>query len=251
MKFIEPNWPAPDHVIAFSTTRVGGHSRGSYQGLNIAHHVGDDSESVALNRKILCAELPPGTAIQWLAQEHGCKVVAATGSGEIPCADSSWTNVAGIACAVMTADCLPVLFCSKGGDVVASAHAGWRGLGLGVLELCVAEMAVDPSRLMAWMGPAIGPAAFEVGEEVRGLFLSNSPTGDRILVEHCFREQKDKPGYFFADLYALASIRLNAIGVSQLYGGGLCTFSDSAHFYSYRRDGNTGRMATIITIGPT
>jgi len=251
MKIIKPDWPAPEHVIAFSTTREEGHSRGSYEGLNIAHHVGDDSGAVALNREILCTGLPPGTSIQWLAQEHGCKVVRATDTGETPCADASWTNMAGVACAVMTADCLPVLFCSKDGDRVASAHAGWRGLYRGVLEACVAEMAIAPSRLIAWMGPAIGPGAFEVGGEVKEHFMSSSPPENCRYVAQCFKEKTTRPGHFHADIYALARMRLNAIGVSQIYGGGLCTFSDSARFFSYRRDGTTGRMATIITISPT
>jgi YfiH family protein len=250
MKVIRPNWPAPEGIVAFSTTRVGGFSEGAYEGLNIGHHVGDAEEVVAQNRKILSSELPPQCSVAWLTQEHGAKVVAAAENPDAPCADGSWTEQVGVASAVMTADCLPVLFCSKNGGVVASAHAGWRGLNLGILESCVAALPVAGSTLMAWLGPAIGPNAFEVGEEVRQQFLSSSPQAMKSRVAQCFTATADRPGHFLADLYGLARLRLNQAGVMDIYGGEYCTFSDPDLFYSYRRDGQTGRMATLIAKSP-
>lgn len=236
--------------MAFSTTRVGGFSKGTYQGLNIAHHVGDAKEAVAQNRKALSAELPAQCSIAWLTQEHGAKMVAADATADTPCADGSWTDQLGVASAVMTADCLPVLFCSKNGEVVASVHAGWRGLNLGILESCVAALPVAGSALMAWLGPAIGPNAFEVGEEVRQQFLSSSCQSMRARVAQCFIATPENPGHFLADLYRLARLRLNQAGVMDVYGGEYCTFSAPDLFYSYRRDGQTGRMATLIAKRP-
>ena len=251
MRLIKPDWPAPDNIIAFSSTRKGGVSEGPYQSLNIAHHVGDVSDAVAQNRDILSRDLPSGYSIAWLNQEHGTRVVRARCSNDAPCADGSWTDVPGVASAVMTADCLPVLLCSQNGEFVASAHAGWRGLQQGILEACVAAMPVESSQLMAWLGPAIGPNAFEVGGEVRQRFLSSAAPSQRDCVDLCFKEQPGRQGFFLADLYALARIRLNATGVLDIYGGEYCTYSSPDLFYSYRRDGESGRMATIIAKVPT
>lgn len=250
MKFIRPEWPAPDSIIAFCTTRENGNSKGPWQGLNMAHHTGDDSKSVALNRQTLARELPDGTVIQWLSQEHGCNIVRAGNTDELPVADGSCTGDAGIACAVLTADCLPVLFCTAGGEKVAAVHAGWRGLGRGVLEACVAAMSAEPSSIIAWLGPAIGPDSFEVGEDVREQFMSTSSQKEQACISRCFKEQPHKPGFYLADLYALARIRLAVVGVTEIYGGELCTFTDKNRFYSYRRDGETGRMASVIAINP-
>ena len=236
--------------MAFSTTRVGGFSEGVYEGLNIAHHVGDAKEAVEQNRKILSNELPPQCSIAWLTQEHGASVVAAGETRGAPCADGSWTEQFGVASAVMTADCLPVLFCSKNGGVVASVHAGWRGLNLGILESCVAALPVSGSALMAWLGPAIGSNAFEVGAEVRQQFMSSSSQSLKGRVAECFVATPEKPGHFLADLYCLARLRLNQAGVIDIYGGEYCTFSHPDLFYSYRRDGQTGRMATLIAKSP-
>ncbi|MBE9539695.1 MAG: peptidoglycan editing factor PgeF [Proteobacteria bacterium] len=246
MNIISPNWPAPENIVAFSTTREGGHSDGVYRGLNMAQHVGDACEKVGLNRAELTLELPAVTAIAWLTQTHGREVVEAGNSSGTPLADASWASAPGVACAVMTADCLPVLLCSKNGNKIAAAHAGWRGLAQGVLEACVVAMAIEPSDIMAWLGPAIGPDAFEVGGDVREQFLANCPAGQHTAVLQCFRGRENKSGFFLADLYALARIRLNSAGVSEVFGGGLCTYTDASRFYSYRRDGQTGRMATII-----
>jgi YfiH family protein len=245
---IEPDWPAPANVLALSTTRLGGHSLPPYAGFNLAHHVGDDPARVAANRSLLLQRLPPDSAIQWLSQVHGTAVVeAGTGEG-CPRADAVWSRRPGRACAVLTADCLPVLFCSDRGDVVAAAHAGWRGLCAGVLEATVAAMGVRPDRLLAWLGPAIGPAAFEVGPEVRRQFLAVA--ADAWAVVDCFAPSPRTPGHYLADLYALARLRLAAIGLDDVHGGGECTFSDAGRFYSYRRDGQSGRMASLILLRP-
>ncbi len=247
MNIVEPDWPVPPHILAFSTTRQGGDSAGIYRGLNIAQHVGDNVDSVARNRQALARELPAGTVIQWLTQEHGCNVVQASSSVRDVVADACWAAIPAVACAVMTADCLPVLFCSENGEKVAAAHAGWRGLAQGVLENCVAAMEVDASGIMAWLGPAIGPQSFEVGAEVREQFMASSAQEQKPAVLQCFKALPHRPGFYLADLYSLARIRLTRIGLSGIYGGGYCTYTEDSQFFSYRRDGETGRMATLIT----
>lgn len=249
--FIEPDWPAPACVFSLCTTRRGGHSPAPYDSLNLAHHVGDDDTLVGLNREILTAALPAGAGVQWLSQVHGVEVVEANSGGYCPQADASWSRQAGTACTVMTADCLPVLFCTTRGDRVAAAHAGWRGLLDGVLEATVAVLAEEPGQILVWLGPAIGPGAFEVGVEVREGFLAAATAAESATVEGCFIPNSANPGHFFADLYALARLRLRRCGVEAVYGGGFCTFTDSERFYSYRRDGHTGRMASVVLIRPS
>ncbi len=246
MTFIRPDWPAPAGVVALSTTRESGFSKGSYAGLNLAHHVGDEPARVNRNRDALAESLPVGTTLQWLKQVHGCNVIEANQTQDTPTADASWTSAKGVGCAVMTADCLPALFCTKDGDKIAAAHAGWRGLIQGILEVTARALSVPNSELMVWLGPAIGPYAFEVGEEVREQFLRASALSVRADISRCFRGNTANPGFYWADLYALARVRLEAIGITDIYGGDLCTFSDARRFYSYRRDGQTGRMATVI-----
>jgi YfiH family protein len=225
------------------TTRAGGVSRPPYDGFNIASHVGDDPAAVAENRRLLRRDLP--SEPMWLQQIHGSGVARFSGD-EVPAADASVAFQPGQVCVVQTADCLPVLFCDQEGRVVAAAHAGWRGLAAGVLEETVAAMGVAPGRILAWLGAAIGPTAFEVGEEVREAFVSQ-----HALAATAFRPAlpgtlDEMPRKWLADLYALARLRLAAVGVDKVYGGGLCTFRDKARFYSYRRDGQTGRMASLI-----
>lgn len=246
MTFIKPDWPVPAGIVALSTTREGGFSKSVYAGLNLGRHVGDDPGSVNRNRDALLATLPRGTTLQWLEQVHGCKVIEANQTQGTPTADASWASASGVGCAVMTADCLPVLFCSKDGNKIAAAHAGWRGLNQGVLEVTARALSASPADLLVWLGPAIGPQAFEVGAEVREQFLCASTTSTQDDISRCFRENTLNPGFYWADLYALARVRLAAVGISDIYGGGLCTFSDANRFYSYRRDGQTGRMATVI-----
>ena len=243
---IKAAWPAPANVLAFTTTRAGGFSAPPYASFNLADHVGDDHRAVTANRASLARELPAATRVQWLSQEHGSAVVQA-GPGELcPVADASWSREPGRACAVLTADCLPVLLWSRAGDVVAAAHAGWRGLLAGVLENTVAAMGAAPGQVLAWLGPAIGPGAFEVGAEVRSAYLDAA--ADQAGTDACFVPNQARPGHFFADLYSLARLRLQGAGVERVAGGDFCTFSDSGRFYSYRRDGETGRMASIILL---
>ncbi|MEM1114206.1 MAG: peptidoglycan editing factor PgeF [Pseudomonadota bacterium] len=246
---IEPDWPAPDRVMALSTTRGNGVSLSPWSSLNLAAHVGDSQRSVEENRRRLAATVPLGTAIQWLDQVHGNRVVAAA-SGAAPEADASWTQAPAQACAVLTADCLPVLFCDDDASVVAAAHAGWRGLQGGVLDATVAALPANAEKLLAWLGPAIGPEAFEVGPDVRDAFLGVAKPAQLRAIDACFTPASARPGYFFADLYELARVRLASLGVTRVFGGGYCTFTDASRFFSYRRDGQTGRMASLIYLKP-
>lgn len=218
------------------TTRNGGVSQGPYARWNLATHVGDADNAVSINRALL-REIVPVKPL-WLNQVHGTDVVDAAVANSTPDADASFTRRAGSACVIMTADCLPVLFCDRDGSVVAAAHAGWRGLAGGVLEATIAAMACDASHLMAWLGPAIGPESFEVGDDVYAAF-----TGLQPAAAHAFERRGDK---WLADIYELARLRLAAAGVTAVFGGGDCTYRDSARFFSYRRDGVTGRMAALI-----
>jgi hypothetical protein len=236
---IYPQWPAPANVRAVSTTREGGASGPPYDSLNLAGHVGDAAAAVQENRRRLYRQLSLPAEPFWLEQVHGIRVVEAGGSAPQPSADASFSRCPGAVCAVMTADCLPALFCDLDGSVVAAAHAGWRGLAGGVLEATVAALDVDPARLLAWLGPAIGPGAFEVGAEVREAFLAGHPQAAAAFVA-----QPD--GRWLADLYRLAGIRLRAAGVTAIHGGGFCTYSERERFYSFRRDRVTGRMASLI-----
>lgn len=241
-EWIVPDWPAPPRVRGLVTTRSGGVSDAPYAGLNLGSHVGDKRAAVECNRRLLAAHLP--SEPHWLEQVHGTDVVCADTSPVGAVADAAFACRPGVVCTVLTADCLPVLLCDREGRVVAAAHAGWRGLLGGVLERTVAAMEVPPARLMAWLGPAIGPAAFEVGGEVRDAFMAQDAAAAAGFV----------PGRdaakWMGDLYLLARQRLAAAGVTQVFGGGLCTVSDRARFYSYRRDGVTGRFASLVWIEP-
>ncbi len=242
--WIVPDWPAPARVRALMTTRQGGVSRPPYDGFNLAGHVGDDAAAVAENRRILRAHLPAEPL--WLGQVHGVAVVEVGRAAPGVEADAAVARSPGRVCAVLTADCLPVLFCDQAGSVVAAAHAGWRGLAAGVLEETVRAMGVEPARILAWLGPAIGPESFEVGEEVRQAFIERHP-----LTAIAFRPAlpgtlDEAPKKWLADLYALARIRLAAAGVERVWGGGACTWTERERFFSYRRDGATGRMAALV-----
>lgn len=233
-------WPGPAGVCAGTTLRHGGVSRGAYASLNLGTHVGDDFAAVAENRRRVAAELALPDEPHWLNQVHGTTVLDLCGVAESPCADAAVADAPGRVCTVLTADCLPVLFCDTAGTRIAAAHAGWRGLANGVLEATVERLRVPPDQLLAWLGPAIGPAHFEVGEEVRAAFLTHHAESATAFCA-------SRPGHWFADLYALARIRLNARGVTRIFGGQCCTFEEQARFYSYRRDGGvTGRMASLI-----
>ncbi|QTF07408.1 polyphenol oxidase [Brenneria izadpanahii] len=236
---IHPDWPLPESIRACSTTRCGGTSLAPYDALNLGDHVGDDAETVRINRQILMDKAGLPSMPHWLEQVHGTHVIR-IGSARQPasCGDAVYTDRKGQVCAVMTADCLPVLFCSVAGDEVAAAHAGWRGLCAGVLEETLSCFRASPSQIMAWLGPAIGPEKFEVGPEVREAFMQH----DAMAIS-AFRANGDK---FLADIYQLARLRLRASGVTRIFGGDLCTVSDPQRFFSYRRDGVTGRMASLI-----
>ncbi|TVO55349.1 peptidoglycan editing factor PgeF [Denitromonas halophila] len=233
-----PAWPAPPRVKALMTTRAGGVSAGCFSSLNLGDHVGDDPLAVAENRRVIARELPSNPI--WLNQVHGAQCVTADQVMSGTTADASTTRVPEVVCSVMTADCLPVLFCDLSGTVVAAAHAGWRGLRSGVLEATVAGMDAPASEIIAWMGAAIGPDAFEVGDEVRHAFV-----GDDAGATAAFKPASAE-GKWLADLYALARRRLAACGLRQVYGGNLCTMADPQRFFSYRREGQTGRMAAMI-----
>ncbi|GBG12902.1 laccase domain-containing protein [Novimethylophilus kurashikiensis] len=237
--FIVPEWPAPANVHALQTTRLGGLSRPPYDSLNLGSHVGDEPLIVERNRNLLNPYMPSEPV--WLEQVHGTHVVLAETAGCLPKGDACVARADNAVCAIMTADCLPVLLCAEDGSVVGAAHAGWRGLADGVIEQTVDAMQVGGNRLLAWLGPAIGPDSFEVGEDVRAAFIEHNPAAGQA-----FKPDPTTPGKFLADLYVLARQRLDAVGVARIYGGEYCTYSDSQRFYSYRRDGRTGRMASLI-----
>lgn len=239
--WIEPDWPAAGHVRVLSTLRGGGVSEGPYASLNLAAHVGDRPEAVAANRLLLReATHLPGEPL-WLEQVHGIDVVRHAGPAGPPLrADAAVAFEPGRVCAVMTADCLPVVFADRAGTRVGVAHAGWRGLAAGVLQSTIASLEVAAADLHAWLGPAIGPAAFEVGPEVRAAYLANPALPGAPA---CF--VPNDRGRYLADLYGLARLVLGAAGVTSVHGGGWCTLEDATRFFSFRRDGATGRMATL------
>lgn len=240
-EFIFPDWPAPATIHAVVTTRIGGSSTKPYDSFNLALHVGDNPQAVATNRAQLRAALKFPTEPLWLKQVHGVTVVDAAANKTEPEADGSFATRHGVVCAVLTADCLPVLLCNRSGTKVAVLHAGWRGLAEGIIEAGVAALAEPGDTLLAWLGPAIGPEAFEVGAEVRAAFVAHDSAA-----ANAFRARPG--GKYLADIYQLARQRLAALGITAVYGGGLCTVGDGARFYSYRRDGVTGRMVSLIWI---
>jgi len=236
---ITPDWPASGPIGAACSTRRGGVSEAPFDSLNLGGHTGDDPAAVAENRRLFQAAAGMPAQPRWLKQVHGRRVVRVTGDGNPVEADAAWTDRAGCVCAVLVADCLPVLLSAADGACVGVAHAGWRGLSSGVLEALVEAMPAAAGALCAWLGPAIGPDAFEVGDEVREAFLDADPD--------CGEAFRPSPaGRWLADLYRLARRRLRGAGVADVSGGGFCTYSDAERFYSYRRDGRTGRMAAAI-----
>ncbi len=247
IEIIEPNWPAPKNVKALQTTRLGGVSLFPYGSLNLGAHVEDSEQSVLENRNRLRGLLPNSPL--WLQQVHGTSVVTEQLGLNHPQADGSITQESNEVCTVMTADCLPILFCDEAGTQVAAVHAGWRGLADGILEEALGQFKCRPNSILAWLGPAIGPSAFEVGVSVYDAFcFQNSFASD------CFVKQKNQTSSdgldivekWHADIYALARQRLNSAGLSKVYGGNFCTYTDEQRFFSYRRDGKTGRMASCI-----
>ncbi len=240
---IIPDWPAPSGVKALFTTRAGGVSSGTFGSLNLGAHVGDAAADVEENRRRLSALLPSSPI--WLNQVHGIEVVDAAlvkYCGQAPlAADASFTTLLNVPCVVLVADCLPVLFCTTDGSCVAAAHAGWRGLHRGILEHTVATMNHKPSNILAWLGPAIGPSAFEVGNDVFKAFTEDAPQD-----AYAFKPATNGTLKYFADIYELARRRLRRAGVTEIFGGQFCTVSNADRFFSYRRDGKTGRMGAMI-----
>ncbi len=239
-EWLQAEWPAPRNVHTASTLRTGGISAPPFDTLNLGAHVGDAPDSVRTNRQRLREALGLPAEPCWLNQVHGAAVIEADQWSSPPTADACIARSPGKVCVVMTADCLPVLLCSREGDRVAAAHAGWRGLAGGVLESTVSSLGLPGSELLAWLGPAIGPSAFEVGDEVRIAFTSKD-----AAAAQAFRASH-RADHWLADLYLLARQELARLGVQAVYGGGWCTYRDEARFFSYRRDGQCGRMASLI-----
>jgi len=240
LRWITPEWPAPATVRAATTLRHGGVSGGGYAALNLGDHVNDDGAAVATNRERLVAALQLPAAPHWLTQVHGIDCVDAATAPPGCEADACFSSKPGVVCAILTADCLPLLLCDKDGSAVAAVHAGWRGLAAGVIESAIAAMG-GGRELLAWLGPAIGPQHFEVGEEVRAVFVARDPAATGAFVP-------GEGGRWLADLYLLTRLVLEKQGVKSIHGGHWCTAGAPENFYSYRRDGVTGRMATLIWI---
>lgn len=244
MSVLAADWPAPAGVVAFTTLRDGdGVSRSPFDAFNLGARCGDEPAAVAENRSRLIRHRALPSPPHWLRQVHGTEVarfdrMAADAEIE-PEADAAVTSEPGAVLAILTADCLPVVFASDDGGEIAAAHAGWRGLAAGVLERTVEAMRTPASRILAWMGPAAGPQAYEIGEEVFEAFVSADRGAESAFAA-------TRPGHWHVDLYALARRRLRAAGVERIHGGGLCTISDPERFYSHRRDRRTGRMATLV-----
>jgi len=236
---IQPNWPAPPQVKSFTTTRQGGYSQSPYNELNLGFHVGDDPHHVSQNRSLLKNHLPQEPF--WLEQTHSDIALEAlsTFQENPPTGDASYTHHPHTVCCVLTADCLPILLCNEEGTQVAAIHGGWRGLAKGILEKTILQMNIPPHHLMAWLGPAIGPQQYEVGIEVYDAFLQKNS-----LHEKAFLPQGEKK--WLANLYLLATQQLNQLGIQRVYGGEYCTFSNHDLFFSHRREGTTGRMASCI-----
>ena len=237
LQHIHPDWPAPANVRSLSTTRIGGCSKAPWDSLNLGSNTGDNPEAVAANRARVRDALPTEPA--WLNQVHGNAVVELDAQSADLQADAAISRRSGLVCAVLTADCLPLLLCEKSGSAVAAVHCGWRGLAADIIERSIRSLGYPAEQLIAWMGPAIGPEHYEVGMEVFEAFTENSAEAGGAFTP-------GRPAHWQLDLYALARIDLVRLGVSAVYGGGFCTYSDAGQFFSYRRDGETGRQASLI-----
>ena len=238
--FVVPDWPVADNVRALVTTRRGGVSKFPYAALNLANHVGDKADLVEENRRRITEQFKLPSPPAWLQQVHGVQVHTLVEPLFNPIeADASITAQQGLVCAVMTADCLPLLLSDRAGRKVAAIHAGWRGLCAGIIEKTIQAMQLPVDQLLVWLGPAIGPRAFEVGADVREAFVAQDPAAEEAFV------QRDE-SHWLADIYLLARQRLRRLGVEAVFGGDFCTYEQEALFYSYRRDGITGRMASLI-----
>lgn len=238
-ELIVSDWPVPAGIHALTTTRLGGVSQPPFDSLNLGDHVGDDPQAVSHNRKRLLQLAALPTAPLWLNQTHSTQVIDAAHWTTGIEGDAMISERAGQVCAILTADCLPICLCDSKGQQIAAIHAGWRGLAAGIIERTFTQMTAAPNEILAWLGPAIGPQAFEVGHDVYRAFTEQDPDSEMAF-------EKQDANHFLADIYQLARLKLQRQGVNAIYGGQHCTVSDPAHFYSYRRDGKTGRMATLI-----
>lgn len=243
-----PDWPAPAGVRSAISLRTGGVSQGEFASANLGTHVGDDPDAVAKNRDLLCNTLQLPSRPVWLEQVHATdiiKLAETTDPHFLHRADGSYTDSSDRVCVVMTADCLPVLMCNRQGTRVAAVHAGWRGLSAGILRRAVSLFEQPAEEILCYLGPAIGPERFQVGSEVKAAFIDLARNASHLqLIEAAFRP--DTNNRFLADIYVLAKAELNTCGVTAIYGGGFCTVSDEERFYSFRRDGRTGRNASLI-----
>jgi polyphenol oxidase len=240
MPWILPDWPAPPEVRALSTRRSGGVSAAPFESLNLGAHVGDNPEAVAENRRRLRTAVRLPAEPVWLSQQHGTNVLDLDGAHDAAArADASFTRHPGRVCAILTADCVPVLLASDSGAAVAAAHAGWRGLAAGVIEATVRALELPPQSLLAWLGPAIGPVHFEIGAEVREELLRADPEAEGAF-------EQNARGRYMADLAALVRRKLKRLGIARIYGGDACTYAAPEDYFSYRRDGRTGRQASLI-----
>ena len=244
--WIRPQWPAPANVRAVISCRSGGASAAPYASFNLGTHVGDDPAAVVQNRALLVQQLGLQNSPQWLEQIHGVKVVAAKSDGLVRTADGCYSNQAGQACVVMTADCLPIFLCDRAGTQVAVLHCGWRGLAQGICARGLQKFKAPPQQLLAYLGPAISQAHFEVGIDVLEAFFASARFAAHAEQIAAAFISAQRPLHFYADIYALARAELQALGVTAVYGGDYCTYADTERFYSYRRDGVTGRMASVI-----
>ena len=238
---IYPDWPAPDNIKAISTTRIGGFSSPPFDSLNLADHVEDNPDTVNKNRDYLCelADLPESP--RWLSQTHGIHVLNSLDWQQNIQADAMISNSVNHICTIMTADCLPILLCTQQGDTVAAIHAGWRSLAAGIIEQTINKFHCAPQDIIAWLGPAIGSTQFEVGVDVYQLFTHKWPKSEQAF-------QQTDSSHYLADIYYIATQCLNQVGITTIFGGDYCTVTDNQRFFSYRRDGITGRMASMIWI---
>jgi len=251
IKGINPDWPAPKNVNAWSTYRKGGYSKLPFDEMNLAQHVNDNKNTVCQNRQLICEFLQLSTQPCWLNQTHSVNVINATyyqGNGQAnDQADGSYTSQSGVVCVVMTADCLPILLCDKKGSVVAAVHAGWRGLLNGIISVAIDKLKIPNDQILAWLGPAIGPQSFEVGDDVRDAFLMlDIKAKNAFIPKSEVKSEAQSNGFWLANLYQLAELQLQQLGINQIYGKHWCTYQEDTLFYSYRRDGVTGRMASLI-----
>lgn len=241
INWLQADWPAPDFIKAGTILRKGGMSLPPYESLNLATHVGDELTAVKKNRAMLNVDI--ATAPQWLEQTHSTQAILLPSEEAIPKADAAYTTEKNIVCAVMTADCLPLLITDRQGSCIAAVHAGWRGLCDGIIEATIKKLPVAPESLLVWLGPAIGADVYEVGKEVYDAFTLSEDVDEAKQAFTSVSEQ-----HWLFDIYRLATLRLNKTGVKHIYGGDRCTLSEEEQFFSYRRDGVTGRMASLIWI---